>query len=792
MGRRCLAAVLGWAVCCAQARSEDAQEAFFELKIRPVLATTCLPCHGGKATKSGLRVDSRASLLEGGNRGAALVAGNPRQSLLLRAIKYDDDELKMPPKKRLPAEVAAAFEEWISRGAAWPEKPSAAPTRTDVPNRHWAFQRIKGVEPAPDLSGWSISAIDRFIASRQRAAGLKPVRGADKRTLIRRLSFDLIGMPPTPAEMHDFLADTSPGALAHVVDRLLASPRYGQRWGRHWMDVVRYADTAGDNADYPIPEIVRYRDYIIASFNKDKPYDEFVREQLAGDILARQRDDRHYADAVVATGFLALARRYATAPFELWHLTLEDAIETTGRTFLGLSLRCARCHDHKYDPVTQRDYYGLYGVFASTAFPYAGSEEFHSKKFPRMNFAPVEPPARAESKLKAHEIRLARLQAEIKTLRAASNPPPASRRRLGEMDAEWTRLKNLGLPPDLPGAYAVSEGKPVDAGVQRRGEPGNDGPVVRRGAPAFPFLDAAPPEPAPQKMSGRLELANWLTQPGHPLTVRVMANRVWQYHFGRGIVATSSNFGARGEPPSHPELLDWLSTRLVASGWSIKALHREIVLSHTYQLSSEFDSRNAAIDPEDRLLWNFPRRRLDAESIRDAMLGVSGLLDERTPAGHPFPPIDRWHWTQHDPFKAEYPTNRRSVYLMTQRLVKHPFLAIFDGPDANTSTEARSRSTVPTQALFLLNNPFVQACASGLARRLAATSAEPCRQIEAAYPLAWGRPPAPDETRRAATFLAAYRASLLSSGAPAQGSEVAALAALSKAMLTANEFLYID
>ncbi len=548
--------------------------------------------------------------------------GDAAASLLIEAIRQSD-ELKMPPKKRLPAEVVNALAQWIKDGAIWPEraaKPAGGPN--DPRPRHWAFERIRDFEPPPDPSGWSDGPIDRFVAARRHAAGLRPVAQADKRTLIRRVTFDLIGLPPTPSEIEAFLGDNSPAAFARVVDRLLASPHYGERWGRHWMDVVHYADTAGDNADYPVPEVARYRDYIIDAFNRDKPFDRFVREQIAGDILAGRGEAENYADAVVATGFLALSRRYATAPFELWHLTLEDTIETTGRAFLGLTLRCARCHDHKYDPVTQEDYYALYGIFASTTFPYAGSEEFHSKKFPRTGFVPLVEPKAAEPKLKAYTARLASLEKEIGALGSAKDAK--ARGRLGSLTSELARLKNASLPPDLPGSYGVTEGKPVDVAIQRRGDPANAGPVVPHGVPRFAFLAAEPPAATRGQESGRLELARWLTQERHPLVARVIANRIWQHHFGRGIVSTPSNFGLRGEPPSHPELLDWLAARLVARGWSQKAIQREIVLSRTYQLGGDIDASCAASDPENRWLWRFSRRRLDAESLRDAMLAVSG------------------------------------------------------------------------------------------------------------------------------------------------------------------------
>jgi hypothetical protein len=775
----------------ASVRADDASDTFFELKIRPVLVKECLPCHGGKKTSSGLTVHSREALLKGGERGPAIVAGNPEQSLIIQAIHQTDDELKMPPDRRLPDEVRSAFIQWIADGASWP--------KTDHKNhdgqgaaagRHWAFERVKRVEPPLDPSHWSDRPIDRFIAAKQRAAGASHGGPADKRTLIRRVTFDLIGLPPTPREVADFVSDYSPDAFSQVVERLLASPHYGERWGRHWMDVVRYADTAGDNADYPVPEAALYRNYIIDAFNKDKPFNRFVREQLAGDVLARQAVGDKYAEPVIATGFLALSRRYATAPFELWHLTLEDAIETTGRAFLGLTLRCARCHDHKFDPVTQRDYYALYGIFASTTFPYAGSEEFVTKKFPRMNFVPLLEPGQAEPMLKSYRSHLADLEGKVHTLESTKDPK--EKRCLSDLSSELSRLKRASLPAELPGSYAVTEGQPVDVPIQRRGDPATPGSVVPRGAPRFDFLAANPPAAVSAQSSGRLELANWLTDPAHPLTARVMVNRIWQHHFGRGIVATSSNFGVRGDPPTHPELLDWLAARFVDGGWSIKDIHREIVLSRTYQLASDLDARADTQDPANRLLSHFPRRRLDAESIRDAMLAVSGQLDSRPPQSHPFPPIEAWHWTQHDAFKAVYATNHRSVYLMTQRLVKHPYLAIFDGPDTNASTDVRTRSTVPLQALYLMNNPFVQEQARGLACRVIAHSADRDARIERAYQLAWGRLPEPSELERAIGFLDQALSALSTTNTPRNSKETDAYASLAKVLLTANEFLYID
>jgi hypothetical protein len=717
--------------------------------------------------------------------------GDPDGSLLVRAVRHAEDVSQMPPGKHLPAAAVADLSTWVKQGAPWPAAGKSTAFRTQ---RHWAFEPVRPVEPPEDPSGWSTHPIDRFVALR-REHGLTPVEPADRRTLIRRLTFDLTGLPPTPTETATFLADESPGAYTRLVDRLLASPRYGERWGRHWLDVAHYADTAGDNADYPVPELTRYRDYVIAAFNQDKPFDVFVREQLSGDLIGRDGPPTRYAERVIGTGFLALSRRYGTAPYELWHLTLEDTIETTGRAFLGLSLRCARCHDHKYDPVTQEDYYALYGIFASTEFPWAGGEEFQSMKRPREHFAALIPPELVEKRLAEWNAVSVPLEAEVGKAEAAMKSAKPS-----EMDEAKTalakardglfQLRRRGLPAGVPSAYAVGEAKPVDVPLQRKGDPGNPGPVIPRGLPAF-LTGGSTPRIASHE-SGRRELAEWLTRPGHPLTARVMVNRIWQHHFGRGIVATSSNFGTRGDEPSHPQLLDWLAARFVAEGWSIKAMHRLIVSSKTYQLASRLDPSDAVRDPANRSLWRFERRRLDAEALRDAMLAVSGRLDQTLAGAQPFPPIEDWHWTQHKAFRAVYPTNRRTVYMMTQRLQRHPYLALFDGPDTNASTDVRTRATVPLQALYLRNNAFVGECAVAFAKRLAAATEDPTERITLATALAWNRPPQHEEVQRFLRYQRDYEQATRSAGAPGERIESETWASLARVILTANEFLYVD
>jgi len=817
------------------------QAEFFENEVRPLLVTHCAKCHTGKKAEGGLSLATRASLLAGGDSGPAAVAGTPDKSLLVKAVKYGDDP-KMPPDGRLADREIAVLTRWTELGLPWPEGSPAIAERaqkahqplTDEQRNFWSFQPVRE-QPLPAVAdaAWPASPVDRFILAGLEKQGLRPNPPADKRTLIRRATFDLTGLPPAPAEVSAFVADDSPGAFATVVERLLASPRYGECWGRHWMDVVRYADTAGDNADYPVPEARLYRDYIIDSFNADKPYNEFVSEQLAGDVLADSGPREKYAEHVTATTFLALSRRYLTSPYDHWHLTLEDTIETTGRAFLGLTLRCARCHDHKFDPVRTDDYYALYGIFASTQFPYAGSEEFSSMVKAREHFVPLLPPDEAGPRLKAYAEKIHALEASLELahkddplmkesagltarieeaskqlaeVQAQGKADEILKGRVRDLEIERHRLTKKifdkpqyedlkalvmpGVPPDLPCAYGVSEGRPVDVPIQRSGNPEDEGPVVPRGVPKI--LSGGEPFKIAAGSSGRLELARWLTRPEHPLTARVMVNRIWQHHFDRGIVGTPSNFGLRGEPPTHPELLDWLATRFVESGWSVKAMHRLIVLSKTYQQASAFDESSARKDPGDKFYWRYPRRRLEAEWLRDAMLSVGGRLDTTRPGPHEFPPVVKWNWTQHNPFKAAYATDHRSVYLMTQRIMRHPYLGLFDQPDTNYTTALRTSSTVPLQALYMMNDPFVRQQSQALAERLRKAAADAGARVDLACELAWGRPASTAEREQGAAYVERYFQELQRMGIASDQAELEAWTSYARVILTANEFLYLD
>ncbi len=510
---------------------------FFESKIRPVLVERCYKCHssGAKSIEGGLLLDSRLGVLKGGDRGRAIEPGDADASLLVQAIRYEDDDLQMPPDEKLSAAVIADFEQWIGLGAPDPRTAASVITKVEVDlekaRGHWSFQPVR--EPAvPQVADkrWPLTPVDHFILAKLEANGLRPVEIADRRALVRRATIDLIGLPPTPEEVDEFVNDPASldEAFRHVVERLLASRHYGERWGRHWMDLVRYADTAGDNSDYPVPQLYLYRNYVIQSFNADKPYDQFLREQIAGDLLSAESPEQQN-EQTIATGYIALSRRFGSIIDGYpQHLTIEDTIENLGRTVLGLAISCARCHDHKFDPISQADYYGLYGIFNSTRYPFPGIE---LDKKPR-DFVSLE--------------------------KTASSPG--------------------GL------AYAVAEGKTGDARLHRRGDPKNPGDVVPR-----KFLDVLGGQRLSEdvaKTSGRLQLAHWLTDPANPLTARVMVNRIWQYHFGRGLVETPSDLGTRGLPPTHPELLDYLAARFVEDGWSIKNMHRLIMQSQAYQLSS--------------------------------------------------------------------------------------------------------------------------------------------------------------------------------------------------------------
>ncbi|MGH9631883.1 MAG: PSD1 and planctomycete cytochrome C domain-containing protein, partial [Bryobacteraceae bacterium] len=772
----------------------------FTAKVHPVFKTSCFACHLD-SQQGGLRMDSREALLKGGKSGPAIVPGEPEKSLLIETVRYSHERLKMPPVKKLPEDQIENLVKWVKLGAVWPDATSAAAPDeykiTPEQRAFWAFQLVKDPPvPAVQKKDWARNAIDHFILARLEKEKLMPAETAGKRTLIRRASYDLTGLPPTPEEVKAFLADESPDAFEKVVDRLLASPHYGERWGRHWLDLVRYADTAGDSADYPVPQAFRYRDYVIDSFNADKPYDQFIREQIAGDLLPAGSEEERW-EKIVATGYIASSRRFSVRPERNMHLTIDDTIDNLGKTFLGLTVACARCHDHKYDPISSKDYYALYGIFQSTRYPFAGSEndQFQKDLVLRM------PQQKADAILKPYMEKLAPIEERLKTLEEERKQfrfkEDKGDRTVEQINAEIKAAKAERMPiamtvPLLEKAYAVSEGKPENARVFKRGDPKTPGDEVSR---RFLQILGGQQAPADSDGSGRLQLAEWIADQENPLTARVMVNRIWQHHFGAGIVGTPSDFGKRSEPPAHPELLDYLAARFIESGWSIKAMHRLMMLSRAYQLSSDGPAANLEADPGNKFLWKFNRRRLSAEEIRDSFLLLSGEIETRRSGPHPFPHQAQWSFTQHKPFAAVYESNSRSVYLMTQRIQRHPYLSIFDGADNNVSTAERLITTTPIQALYMMNSQFVHERTQAYAEKLTRAFPDVRERLQRAHWDALSRPLSAEEMSKAENYLEKAHtelASLEKPDMPAYRYQYIALASYLRALLSSNEFIYVD
>jgi len=776
----------------AQTRPSAEGLEYFEKNIRPVLAERCYSCHSDQATtlRGDLHVDTRQGLLKGGKSGVAtIVPGKPEESLLITALRQTS-ELKMPPDRPLPAEQVDAFAEWVRMGAPDPREGAAVADKPaynfDEARKHWAYQPIKSVPPpAASAPEWSGNPIDRFVAAKLAEQKLKPLGLADKRTWLRRVTLDLTGLPPKPVEVDAFLKDESANAYEKVVDRLLATQQYAEQWGRHWLDVVRYADTAGDAADYPAHDMYRYRNWVINAFKDDKPFDAFLQEQLAGDLLP-YKDDDDRRNKLIATGYLANARRFGQSDGE-HYLTIDDTIDNVSKSMLGTSVACARCHDHKFDPIPNKDYYALYGIFKSTNYAFAGREhnQYQENLLP-LDFANAEKFKTATESFKkaAGVVANLRKAATMENATAETRTPYLlaldDEERLGSMLAE------------MPTAYGASEGKLDNQRLMVKGDPRTLGPAVPRG---FLEILGGQKVPADYKGSGRDLLAKWITDPANPLTPRVIVNRMWQWHFGKGIVATASDFGVRGERPTHPELLDFLAANFMENGWSIKKLHKMIVLSRTYRMASGHDAMNAETDPNNKFLWRFDRRRLAAEEIRDSMMLISGQLDLSMGGAHPFPPRPVTGFTQHKPFvavPAEFQTDRRSVYMMQQRIRGIPIYDIFDGPDPNTMSDLRQSSTTALQSLFLMNDEFVHKQAERLAIRIGLAHDTTAARLTLAYNLIYSRAPTKTEVAAAEDFLGKYRVSLSRANVPAEDHNRQSLAALTRVLLGSNEFLYVD
>ena len=1039
---------------------------FFERRIRPLFAARCYSCHsaGSASTKGRLTLDTREAMLKGGTRGPAVDINHPEKSLLLTAISYSDPKLKMPPAGKLSAEEISQLTSWVRTGAPWPGTNLPQPPLKSVPgavkSAFWAFQPPNvPVLPRVKNGGWIKGPIDRFVLARLEARGLSPAPAADLRTLLRRATFDLTGLPPTPFEIEQFLNDKQPGAFARVVDRLLASPAYGERWGRHWLDVARYADSNGVDENLVYANAWRYRDYVIRAFNQDKPIDRFIREQVAGDLLPSSASEQANTDALIATGYLSLGPKMLAEddPVKQEEDIIDEQIDTLGKSFLGMTIGCARCHDHKFDPIPQTDYYAMAGIFKSTrtmlnfknmaewqerplvsreveeklaqaereianrkearsklrdealeklvkaeqprAAEYARAvhllraakthaaelkpvlaKEASPTQTPHPNAAPpfstqstVSPPelggrgakpsaeeprsvyprtpstgstqstssiqpivVEAEDftrgnvlkdtggfgkgigvlvnagkypNLTEYEVEIPQASAYQLDLRYASGDPrpiriyindklvasnaagkvtggfypdkqawsaegvfllkagknlirferesyfphidkfllmrhdgsdyPRTREQTasesgllpeflaqaeeqaaeqGDAKAAFTpkfaaapELEHL-LPADIrsqlqkaateieilekskpnpPRAMAVSEGKPINVKVHLRGNYLTLGQECPRGFPSA--LKSSDSPVVAEGSTGRLELADWLTSPSNPLTARVFVNRVWRWHFGRGIVPSTDNFGSLGDRPSDPALLDWLATRFVKDGWSLKNLHRRIMLSAAYQMSDRYDAHAAQTDPENKLRWRFERRRLEAEEIRDSILAVSGRLD-RTMGGTLLKFKDREYVTSTanaDP--VNYKSARRSVYLPVIRSALYDVFTAFDFGDPTVMNGDRPSTTVAPQALFVMNSGIVLEESLAMARSLIArTDIDDAARVSAAYETCFARKPSAAETKRALDAISQLERAYSSTEPDAAKRRERAWQSLCKSLIGSNEFCYVE
>ena len=910
---------------------------FFEKKVRPILAANCQACHGSQLKTAELDLSSAAGFVQGGQSGPLVSPDEPSESRLLKVIGYEE-KLKMPPTGKLKEHEIAGLTEWVEMGAPWPgaaeilanqpknKNKNQTPEFTEEQKNFWAFQPMRdpGLPKVAD-NGWERSPIDRFILAKLEEKGIQPSPPAGKMTLLRRASFDLTGLPPSEQELDAFLADDSPGAFKKVVNRLLDSPRYGEHWGRHWLDVARYADSTGNDEDHRYPHAWRYRDYVVQAFNDDMPYDQFVREQIAGDLLPADNPDGINRRGIVATGLLALGPKAVAQQDKkkMLYDVYDEQLDVVSKAFMGLTVTCARCHDHKFDPILQKDYYALTGIFASTrSFSdsqthvskllfkplveqrvyerykdhqdrlfyarfgvedvlAAGVDKHNDSVYPRLKdymmsaWRIIEDGASVAALAKQKQLDEAALSRWAGYLTPSENSPKqledwrlagmgdlekiaaAYQSRFDEQTEEWRKdlekwretvkrmvkeanmppprkprfregrdafyhdvvfkeggpfylseeqqeetlasesrekldglragLKHLEetAPPEPPMACAVEEGEIVDQKLFIRGDHHNPGEDVPKG---FPAILGGRNEPPITEGSGRLALANWLARPDHPLTARVMVNRIWQWHFGEGIVSTPSNFGATGARPTHPELLDFLAQHFVRSGWSVKAMHRLIMLSSAYQASSSITDEQNRLDPENELLSHFNRRRLNVEEIHDGLLAMEGNLD-LTMGGT----LQEGVGTDGENSSKRLSVNpdevtRRMIYIPLRRSNLPTLLNLFDFGDATTTMGKRSQTNVAPQALFMMNSEFVTERARNLAQRLLDDETlSDSRRVERAYRITLNRQADPGEIDSALTYVSNMQDKFQDSFSSAD-----AWQSFCRILLASNDFIYVD
>ncbi len=883
---------------------------FFESKVRPILARNCQSCHNADRQSGGLNLSSEAGFHKGADTGPVVVPGAPSQSRLLDVVGYNSDT-KMPPSGKLPESDVATLRKWISDGAYWPKDAAPAPAPstgkkiTDADRQWWSFQPVKDPAlPSIKNTAWAKTALDRFILAKLEEKHLSPAPPAQKLTLLRRATYDLTGLPPTTEEINAFLADNSPQAFAKVVDRLLASPQYGERWGRHWLDVARFADSTGMDEDHVYPNAWRYRDYVVNAFNADLPFNRFIEQQIAGDLLPAATPEEHQK-GITATGFLALGPKPLAQQdrIQMIYDVVDEQIDTTSRAFLGLTLGCARCHDHKFDPLLTRDYYAMAGIYASTldfrnlgrpgAVSYINSvpldanahnaylahrwrttgkmlemEEASSEDYAREGAlrrpkiaaqltaawkvhatgAKLEDVAGVDAKevgawlkwidasdQKARESYLkkwfyataetidgvAKEYQESFTTAAtkwesqlngwrnryavefaqdrdvAARPKPDAETnpffatagfdsgpmalpdsdRVAFLRAEHAALLK-SMPPEPALAAAVTENIPVDQHIFLHGDHHSEGAKVDR---TFPYVLAGENQMGPKSGSGRLELAHWLASPDNPLPARVMVNRIWQWHFGEALMRTPNNWGKMGDQPANPELLDYLAKRFVENGWSVKAMHRMIMLSSAYQMSAEVSPEAKEVDPANRLISRFNRTRMSVEELRDSVLALSGKIDLKL--GGKVEMQSKGKKVELDDLM------RRTMYITVRRGSVPALLSNFDFGDATTASEGRARTNVAPQALFVMNSRMVVERAGDFAKRLLDDPALPDdkARIEKAYLMAFARRPDAGEIDTALSYIGSLVKKL-----PADGSREAAWRSFCHVLVSTNEFLYLD
>ncbi len=768
--------------------------AFFEKKIRPVLVKHCYECHSAKSKKlkGDLLLDTREGTLRGGEDGHAVVPGNLEESLIITALEHGDYEM---PKEKLSDAVIANFVKWVKMGAPDPrvnKGPELAEKGVDFEagRKLWIFQQPKKAAPpkVKDAS-WPKDDIDRYILSSLEAKGIKPVADADRLTLLRRVYYDLTGLPPTPMQLHAFLKDKSPKALETVIDQLLASPQFGERWGRHWLDVVRYAESTGQERNYTYPYAWKYRDYVIQSFNDNTPYDHFIKQQIAGDILPA-KDAAERRENVIATGMLAIGIKMLNErdKEKFAREVVDDQIDVTTRAFMGITASCARCHAHKFDPIPQSDYYALAGIFRSTQTFYGTTASQGNRQAGRLfNLDESNPDANKpvarnkknasqrnvairaykalQKRYQVEQANLTRVSLRMKKLREEGKFLPKKEResylalknRVAKLRIEFSAAKKKAYGDNGPKqtgdlAMAVREAPvPADVKFLTRGELDAPGDVVPRG---FITVCNSFEVPEIKQGSGRLELAQWMTDPDNPLTARVAANRVWQHLFGYGIVRSVNNFGKMGTPPTHPELLDSLAVSLIEDNWSLKGLIKRVMLSRTYQLSSAPDAAAFEIDPENKLVWHMNRRRLEAEAMRDTVLAASGKLDRTPGEGSIVMKVgDNDIGRSASTSRFAVANNKRSVYLPILRGVVPEMLATFDFPEPSNMGGQREVTTVPIQALYMMNSQFISQQSQLMGSRLTKNEMSDVEKVNWAYKLSLARPATEAERARTILFI---------------------------------------